>query len=860
MSGSEGQGTEGTFEAVRPTEEEMAAMRSRESFEMETEGDSDGASVFEITDDEDDEVDHDDGCSDDSDAEMYDAGGVDSRVLEAWITPAWAAKVEASPNARYIKEVFDVIKQARADEVVGLSVAAMETAQPAAKNDPDVFTLTALWLVVLIDLTSATIEADFWAQKKFIKAFTQSGKTFYTILDGIFKCLHGYDVVLFGTSDGSTYDHIQSAVGDVASEFKRLTYELSESNPFRLVTPVHFWRLNQPRPLAAELECTLNVRVAQIFNVRSFFRDFGDKLDNTHVSLDEAHTIFGGAQVHHAFRDLIFEVPSATYVSATCELNQIMHGGEAITVVLKPRPGYYMELEEPDVGRSVFKLQLEPVENVSVSSLDDFDLEPLTDAFSNRNGVMTLAPRWISHLAEPSARNFMHVVINPLLASNGEGGRGRSANAGHVAIARWLAEQHAMAVEGVNPFVFGFAMYQTSRVLPTEYYRPRLFMDKRIYNVLNKSASRRRAFIDNLGRIFTTNKEEANSKNEVSEKVWGQIHDTLSELSAKDEGDKTVSLELGFRPTPKIINSLILLIYATVARLGFKENSMAFHDERKWTKAFTKNPLQIFFVGSHLLRHSVNVESKCRNIQVTHLTSISKHGGREGLAEKHQQVGRVNHGLWTSCFGHCAFHPGVRNNPAAMPPTLYMSPPLLEQLQLKFRADEKMAEEIRAAVLSGEEVDPEETAERYGKRTRAANNTHMGSGKMVREHTDAAFHRGGKKARLGPLSDDHIQWRRNGEWADAEIDIEDPELKQAYKDWVKYEATEGDLTAGIPVMYSRRARVFLEATQWTLQKLASTSVTIGMISGLIDDGSPLQNLNAYHVRSAVRRFQKYLAN
>ncbi|GBG29393.1 Hypothetical Protein FCC1311_056142, partial [Hondaea fermentalgiana] len=515
----------------------------------------------------------------------------------------------------------------------------------------------------LVDMNQPVFE-EFWKRGRAVcSCIMQGGKTrraiFYRGL--VHAGVHNKHAVVLANGMGVAYNDLLSSMKDLNEDYvKKVPKKLREKNRYlpteelflgtRLNQKDHFRRFEDRQ----SGQVHFNIRLSSVANLRTLSAAFRGQLEfnseNTHLLLDESHEAMGRRLFSTHVRSELAEWKDVTLVTATPQAQFIAEdllGSKFRLVNIVPRPGYYLYGPKEE--------------------------NPSQDSEDGKVLVVNVPDEEITALGKICRRkhSFFCIVLNNHEGQNPNEG-GRSVNVGHGVIAKWVMQQAVsqrmqFKEPGVRASVVTYTVFQHSRV-SSEFSRPRLFFNKEFLKAL---ARIRLPGVDNLvSSIFTEKHTRSNERVLVTKKVYklltdffkGAVPQAVEVYNGKPLNDESVFSR--YRTT--LDSGKVLTTYSLqLPRLEIKAvlSIIRYVHETRFSKSKYKSyksaPLQLAVVGGTLLKQSVNVESKCRELQSTHLMYMRKPGERFDLTRLLQKLGRVDHGHTQSSFYRSAF-PGKK--------------------------------------------------------------------------------------------------------------------------------------------------------------------------------------------------------
>jgi hypothetical protein len=743
------------------TAQEKVGAKERVASAIDDQWDSDQCNMEGFTDDENPDMDYDSEASyssdEDSTLRSYsppvdkDGNRIDKNVVEAIRT-----RLREVTDARVAVTTNDIERFAVAmdfDDTIDVFALIGEAHDIYSKligvNTPVCLSSLALvfyWKIVWNMLIQGEVDPNcLCSAKKMLVSACQGGKTWALIMDGLLRIFaRGDKVLFFGVSTADMYTHMQSGFIDILDRFKPLLDLLPDHIAIGRDELCECVRLNDPPK--SNRKRVFRLRVGAVANVRSLTNKLNVPVNGSgyHFIVDESHLTEGDALYHQAIRKRFKRAVSGTYVTATSAPNLCMElcgGDECTTMAVTPRGGFYVDHHQYSANDGIFPMEVEevtPKEATALHSLEANGMKPPLEAFKRAKGAMGVKPEWWVHLAERQERSCLHLVINNVLA---HGGRGNSINAGHIEMARWMAQTHIKHNKNNSgrATVVSFAIYKTTNAVSADYRTPRLFFGSQFQGYMVKKRTRK-VIMEAMDGLFTTEPTEANTKILLPQRLIAAggvaaLKNKLKECikkGIKKEGRGCYSMQIPFPFSPKAV-------------LGFIKEVSSSDKFEDGKYKFQIRPLQIFAVGEGLIRQSVNIESKDREIQTTKLTFISKPSVRAqiGIAELIQQVCRINGGYRDQSQWARSRLPSLFDWS-----TWKQSRDTIRRVSPIFYAEKRVIDIVSENSRYAHVMKGPEDIEAMGALTAAEPSHHISKHKRVKRKTDEAFHDGGEKTLL----------------------------------------------------------------------------------------------------------------
>ncbi|GBG24439.1 Hypothetical Protein FCC1311_006572 [Hondaea fermentalgiana] len=609
----------------------------------------------------------------------------------------------------------------------------------------------------LVNIDEPVFE-EFWKRGRAVcTCIMQGGKTRRAIfLRGLVHAgVHKKHAVVLANGMAVAYNDMRSSMEDLNSEYQlKIPERIRNSNKYLPSAKLFLGtRLNQNKGFddfyKREInQVHFNIRLSNVRALESLSSAFKNRIDfnrrNTHLILDESHEALGGRQFSKQVRDQLARWKDVTLVTATPEAQFVapeLLGDSFRRVSILPRAGYYLygpNEDEPNKDEgNVLVVDYEPMvtKDDQGVSMDDattpFPREYFPVARKGRkrksskdeedkdkDGVVTLEATPCSVPDEAFCaldkmcrfkRSFFCIILNNHIGREPDEGR-KSINVGHGVIAKWFM-QHASALskkqkkkKGPRASVVTYTVYQYSTV-SSEFGRPRLFFNETFMRAIARI--KRSGMKKLLDKVLTADPMRSNDRVLVTSKALETITEHF-EQAAQDAWDvyenkrtKKGSHFICYR-TKREERKTLFTFSLRLPRLEIKAvlSIIRFiHESRFKSNKYNYDtaPLQLGVVGSTLLKQSVNVESKCRQLQSTHLMYLRKPNEHFDLVRLLQKLGRVDHGLTDSPFFKSAF--GGEEDPRKRRPTVMMTQQYIDLVLESPRRQRETAEQGHKALV-----------------------------------------------------------------------------------------------------------------------------------------------------------------
>ncbi|GBG29685.1 Hypothetical Protein FCC1311_059062 [Hondaea fermentalgiana] len=329
-------------------------------------------------------------------------------------------------------------------------------------------------------------------------------------------------------------------------------------------------------------------------------------------------------------------------------------------------------------------------------------------------------------------RSFFCIVLNNHIGQDSKEKK-KSINVGHGAIAKWFMQQASVRgktlskEKDIRPSVVTYTVYQYSRA-SSEFGKPRLFFNEafmraiaRLAPDLDESGKKEKSpdektkfdIVDLINQVLTVDPGRSNDRVLVTSKAFEKIMEHFEQASLEAraiyketpprDGSpficyrdrrqcgrelRTFSLQL-----PRLEIKAVLSIVRFIHESRFEPQD----EQNKPKYNYDTAPLQLAVFGNTLLKQSVNVESKCRQLQSTHLVYLRKPDESVDLVRLLQKLGRVDHGLTNSPFYKSAF--GGEEDPHKRRPTVMMPQQYINLVLESPRRQRETAEKGHRALM-----------------------------------------------------------------------------------------------------------------------------------------------------------------